>query len=95
MAKSKKTAEAVEESVERKAESGKEPIQGTGNGKQGTELPVAGCRFPVEGIREALLDCLDQVDPEITENNPVWHWALCDDHCTFVFRDGRKVVISF
>lgn len=45
-------------------------------------------------IVDALKAFLDQVDPELRTDNPVWHWALCDDHCTFVFRDGRKTVIS-
>lgn len=45
-------------------------------------------------IADALKAFLDQVDPELRTDNPVWHWALCDDHCTFVFRDGRKTVIS-
>ena len=42
-------------------------------------------------LRDALYGALDLVEPGISENNPVWHWAYCDDHCTFVFRDGRKV----
>ena len=44
-------------------------------------------------LRDALYGALDLVDPGISENNPVWHWAYCDDHCTFVFRDGRKVTL--
>ena len=45
-------------------------------------------------LRDALYGALDLVEPGISENNPVWHWAYCDDHCTFVFRDGRKVVLT-
>ena len=45
-------------------------------------------------VLDQLAQHLFQVEPEIRNNNPVWHWALCDDHCTFVFRDGRKVVIN-
>ena len=44
-------------------------------------------------LRDALYGALDLVEPGISENNPVWHWAYCDDHCTFVFRDGRKVTV--
>lgn len=47
------------------------------------------------GVLEQLAGHLEKVDPEIRKDNPVWHWALCDDHCTFIFRDGRKVTISF
>ncbi len=47
------------------------------------------------GVLERLALHLDQVDPELRQNNPVWHWALCDDHTTFIFRDGRKVTINF
>ncbi len=46
-------------------------------------------------IGDMLLEQLQKVDPEIRKGNPVWHWALCDDHCTFIFRDGRKVTVSF
>ena len=46
-------------------------------------------------VRESLDLAFQQLDQELKEGNPVWHWALCDDHCTFVFRDGRKVVIGF
>ena len=45
-------------------------------------------------VLDQLAQHLFQVAPEIRNNNPVWHWALCDDHCTFVFRDGRKVTIN-
>lgn len=45
-------------------------------------------------LRDGLYAALDLVEPGIAENNPVWHWAYCDDHCTFVFRDGRKVTLS-
>lgn len=46
------------------------------------------------GVLERLALHLQQVDPEL-RTSPVWHWALCDDHCTFVFKDGRKAVITF
>ena len=36
----------------------------------------------------------EKVDPTITNNNPVWHWCLADDHCTFVFRNGQKVRVE-
>ena len=48
-----------------------------------------------KAVGDMLLENVMKVEPEIRENNPVWHWALCDDHCTFVFRDGRKVTIPF
>ncbi len=47
------------------------------------------------GVLEQLAGHLEKVEPEIRKGNPVWHWALCDDHCTFIFRDGRKVTVSF
>ncbi len=47
------------------------------------------------GVLEKLAEHLEKVDPEVRTDNPVRHWALCDDHCTFVFRDGRKVVVTF
>lgn len=59
------------------------------------EFPAAGRQIPAKGILDALREYMDQVDPEIKKDNPVWKWALCDDHCTFIFRDGRKVVINF
>ena len=47
------------------------------------------------GLSVALIEIVKQkVDPEISANNPVWHWALADDHCTFVFRNGQKVRIE-
>ena len=95
MAKSKKTVEAY-----------KDAEQGTGNGyeergSRGEDRdweiggPAADLRILKRTICSVLIDCLDQVDPEIAKDNPVWKWALCDDHCTFVFRDGRKAVINF
>ena len=95
MAKSKKTAEPY-----------KDAEQGAGNGyeergSRGEDRdweiggPAADLRILKRTICGVLVECLDQVDPEIAKNNPVWKWALCDDHCTFVFRDGRKAVINF
>lgn len=115
MAKGKKSVDPVTdvkelnwetESAERKAESGKDPGQGTGpgfeeRGSRGEDRdweiggPAADLRILPRTICGVLIDCLDRVDPEIAGNNPVWKWALCDDHCTFIFRDGRKVVINF
>ena len=47
------------------------------------------------GLAVAILGIIRaKVDPEITAGNPVEHWAVADDHCTFVFRDGRKVRVS-
>jgi len=47
------------------------------------------------GLSVAILGIIrEKVDPEITADNPVEHWAVADDHCTFVFRDGRKVRVS-
>ena len=47
------------------------------------------------GFAAAVINiCREKVDPEITAGNPVEHWAVADDHCTFVFRDGRKVRVS-
>ena len=65
--------------------------QGPGAGDQGSE--TSGMLTAAIGVM--LEKYLQQVDPEIRKDNPVWHWALCDDHCTFVFRDGRKAVINF
>ena len=45
-------------------------------------------------LKRSLYDCWCQVDPEIREDNPVWRFAYCEDHVSFVFRDGRKVTIS-
>ncbi len=89
MAKCKKTVEPYKDVKELNWEETGVSSQGQG----ASELPAAG--FQYTGIREALWDCLDRVDPEITKDNPVWKWALCDDHCSFVFRDGRKVTVSF
>jgi len=44
-------------------------------------------------IGDVLLENLKKVDPEIRKDNPVWHWSIADDHCTFVFRNGQKVRI--
>ena len=46
------------------------------------------------GVLEQLALHLEKVDPEVRKDNPVWHWALCDDHCTFIFKDGRKATIK-
>ena len=45
-------------------------------------------------LKSVLYDCWCQVDPEIRADNPVWKFAYCDDHVSFVFRNGQKVVIS-
>ena len=65
--------------------------QGPETGDQGSE--TSGMLTAAIGVM--LEKYLQQVDPEIRTDNPVWHWALCDDHCTFVFKDGRKAVITF
>ena len=91
MAKSKKTVEPYKDVKELNWEETGVSSQGQG----ASELPAAGCQFPAERICDALRDRLDRVDPEITKDNPVWKWALCDDHCSFVFRDGRKVTVNF
>ena len=94
------------ESAERKAESGKDPGQETGpgfeeRGSRGEDRdweiggPAADLRILERRIIDVLQYNLNRVDPEIAKDNPVWKWALCDDHCTFVFRDGRKAVINF
>ena len=46
-------------------------------------------------VGEALLMQLQKVEPEIRKDNPVMKWALCDDHTTFIFRNGQKVTVSF
>ena len=47
------------------------------------------------GLAVALLNIAKQkVDPEITAGNPIWHWSVSDDHCVFVFKDGRKVRVE-
>lgn len=47
------------------------------------------------GLSAALLNIAKlKVDPQISAGNPIWHWALSDDHCTFIFKDGRKVRVE-
>ena len=108
MAKSKKTVEPYKDAeqgtgngeqgtgpgFEERGSRGEDREEGTVDPRAAAVKAVSKVNigFP---IGTALRDCLDQVDPEIAKDNPVWKWALCDDHCTFVFRDGRKAVINF
>ena len=102
MAKSKKTVEPYKD-AEQGTGNGEQGI-GPGfeeRGSRGEDRdwkiggPAADLRILERRIIDVLQYNLDQVDPEIVKDNPVWKWALCDDHCTFVFRDGRKAVINF
>jgi len=66
------------------------------------EVSDPGIQFAEPGLRmsvaekmigDVLLEALMKVDPEIRKDNPVWHWSIADDHCTFIFRNGQKVRI--
>ena len=46
-----------------------------------------------EVLGDVLIRALMKVDPDIRRDNSVWDWAITDSHCTFVFRDGRKVTV--
>lgn len=46
-------------------------------------------------VDQVLNMMIDRVDPELKTGNPVWHWCLADDHCTFIFRNGQKVTVTF
>ena len=35
-----------------------------------------------------------KIDPEIRKDKVIAHWALADDHATFIFDDGSKVRIA-
>lgn len=100
MAKKAKTVEAYSDVKELNWEC--EEDKGTKVPSAGSEEPDKGTKVPLSGLdeipeeqllKQSLYDYWQQVDPEIREENPVWHWCLADDHCTFVFKDGRKVVM--
>ena len=64
-----------------------------------TEPPIAGFR-PIakldlnNPITVILNNAWTQIDPEIRKEGAIWHWALADDHITFIFRDGKKIRIE-
>ena len=31
---------------------------------------------------------------DLWKDNPVWHFSICDDHITVIFKDGRKQRIN-
>ena len=73
-----------------------------GTEKPETEVSGPGAEFTEPGLKfspaskvigDVLLENLMKVDPAIRKDNPVWHWSIADDHCTFVFRNGQKVRI--
>lgn len=84
MAKSKKSLQSYEKAEDLNWEA-----------EEGTKVPSAGFENIPDDcwLKQSLYEYWQQVDPEIRKNNPVWRWCLTDDHCSFVFRDGRKVTL--
>lgn len=100
MAKKAKTVEAYSDVKELNWENGadegtKVPLSEDPEPVKGTKISLPGLDAITEEqrLKQSLYDYWQQVDPEIRKENPVWHWCLADDHCTFVFKDGRKVVL--
>ena len=59
------------------------------------EIIVNKVDFYNETILNTLQEAWEKVEEELRKNNPVRHWAVADDHCTFVFRDGRKIRVEY
>lgn len=63
----------------------------------GIEFMEPGLKMSIASqvVGDVLIQNLMKVDAELRRGNPVWHWCLADDHCTFVFRNGQKVTVKF
>ena len=81
----KKKAEAYNDVTELNWEDIKVPLPGF---EKTTHLNLT------DPISVILANAWTTLDPELQKEHAVWHWALADDHVTFIFKDGRKIRVK-